>query len=138
MDARQFLYNVRNEWRESAILRERVNALTASLLPAGIRYDRDKVQTTPSDQISKKMAALADYERDLEERQITLMDHHRQAQRMIAELEDTRERQVLELYFLSIPPLTMSMTADGIGYSRDYTYKLFARGLAKIAKKMTQ
>lgn len=137
MDARQFLYNVRNEWKESAILKERVNALTASLLPAGIRYDKDKVQTTPSDQISKKMAALADYERDLEERQIAFMDHHRRAQCMIAELEDTRERQVLELYFLSVPPLTMSMTAECVGYSRDYTYKLFARGLAKMTKEMT-
>lgn len=137
MDARQFLYNVRNEWKESVILKERVNALAASLLPAGIRYDKDKVQTTPSDQISKKMAALADYERELEERQIALMDHHRQAQRMIAELDDTRERQVLELYFLSVPPLTMSMTADRIGYSRDHTYKLFARGLAKMTKEMT-
>lgn len=134
MDARQFLYNVRNEWRESAILKERVNALAASLLPAGIRYDRDKVQTTPSDQISKKMAALADYERDLEERQITLMDHHRQAQELIDTLDDTRERQVLELYFLSVPPLTMSMTAECIGYSRDYVYKLFAKGLAKLTK----
>lgn len=137
MDARQFLYNVRSQWKEIMILKERADALSASLGAHGIDYSGERVQTSPDDQMSRKVAALADYKSELTEKEIGLTRDHMRAQQMIDALEDTRERQVLELYFLSLPPKSMSMTAECVGYSREHTYRLFARALSKLRNNVT-
>lgn len=137
MDARQYLYNVRSQWKEIENLQQRAEALRASLLPAAIRYDKEKVQTSSGDPTSDKMAALVDCSHDLEERSRRLAEDQRRAQDMIDTLDDTRERQVLEFYFLSIPPRSMIQTAREVGYSREHTYRIFERALQKLLNNDT-
>lgn len=134
MDAKQYLFNIRNEWKEIGILQDRIAAMSESLLPAGIRYDKDKVQTSPSDPMAGRMVEIADCQAQLEERITGLLARHKQAQSLIDTLEDSRERQVLGLYFLGTPPRTMNETAHEIGYSQQHTYRLFESGISNLRK----
>lgn len=134
MDVKQYLFNIRNEYKEIGILQERVASLTMSLLPSGIRYDLDKVQTSPSDPMTERMIVIADYQSQLESQIDGLLVRHVQAQRLINTLEDSRERQVLGLYFLNMPPESMAKVAETIGYSQQHTYRLFERGIQNLRK----
>ena len=62
---RELLQSVRAEKLEIVILREQIEELKMSLLPGAIRYDKDKVQTSPDDQMSAVMEKVDDYERKL-------------------------------------------------------------------------
>lgn len=133
MDVKQYLFNIRNEYKEIGILQERIASLTLSLLPSGIRYDLDKVQTSPSDPMTERMIVIADYQSQLESQIDGLLVRHVEAQKLINTLEDSRERQILGLYFLNMPPKSMLEVAEIVGYSGRQTYRLFSSGLEKLS-----
>lgn len=58
MNVKQFLYSIRDEQSE----------LELSLLPGAIRYDKERVSSSPTDQMSEKMASVVDYKTDLEKK----------------------------------------------------------------------
>jgi hypothetical protein len=97
---RELLQSVRAEKLEIVILREQIEELKMSLLPGAIRYDKDKVQTSPDDQMSAVMEKVDDYERKLKHRLLSLLDKQSQASELIMELDDSLQRQVLQLYYL--------------------------------------
>lgn len=132
MDAKQYLQNVRGIWDEIHQCEEKITNLELSLLPAGIRYDKDKVQTSPTDPLSGRMAEIADLQRDIDDKISGLLSRQRQAQRFVDVLEDSLERQVLSLYYLGAPPMRMAEVARVVHYSRDYTYKVFERALGHL------
>lgn len=135
MTIKQFLYSVRDEQKEIEELGERIYEIQTSFLPAAIRYDRDKVQTSPSDTISDRMAELADYEELLKSKIRKLTAKRQRAQLMVDRIPDSKERQVLDLYFLSSTRPKMPDVADRIGYSREQTYRYYSAGLEWL--KMT-
>ena len=61
------LGKVRNLYRKEKRLQERASELRLGLLPCGITYDRDKVMTSPADQMSEVMAQIDIVERELME-----------------------------------------------------------------------
>lgn len=137
-DVKRFLYTIRNEQGEINELQERIEELTTALLPAAIRYDRDKVQVSPSDQISEKMAEIADYTLQLEKKLRRLTIRRIQAQKMIDQLQNSQERQVLDLYFLSSKRLKMREVAERMEYSEQQTYEYYKRGLQRLKSLVNQ
>lgn len=132
MTVKQFLYSVRDEQKEIEELTDRIYEMRMSLLPAGIRYDTDKVQTSPSDTISDRMAEITDYMKQMEEKKIELIRRRKQAQKMIDDLQDSRQRQVLDLYFLSVKRLSMEDVSAMIGYSRKQTFRIYKSALQNL------
>lgn len=65
-EGRAFFGEIRRT--KSAIRRKEleVEELRASLLPSAIRYDRDRVQTSPSDPLPNVMARIDELEREIE------------------------------------------------------------------------
>lgn len=102
-DAKSFLREVRHEQKEILKLQRDIECLEKSLLPGGIRYDLDRVQTSPSDKVSDTLAKIGDYKMELEESLINLIENERKALRMIKTLESSDQRQVLQAYYLSNP-----------------------------------
>ena len=51
-ELRAWFKQVRKERYEIEHLKELINTAKAGLLPSGIRYDRDKIQTSPDDTMS--------------------------------------------------------------------------------------
>lgn len=80
--------------------RETIEELRNSLLPAGIRYDVDKVQTSPEDPILRVEARIDEIERDVQllivERAEALAD----VAQTIESLDDELVRQVTHCRFV--------------------------------------
>lgn len=114
-------------WRKDLRRQE----LRACLLPIGIVYDKDKVQTTPEDSMASVMAEVADLDQQIEELQ------HRKAQaimevsRILDGLEDPREATVIDAYYLG--HRSMQQISDHMHYSIRHTYRLRSEGVAKMA-----
>lgn len=132
MNAKQYLYSIRDERQEIRELRERIGDLEQSLYPTGIRYDKENVQSSPSDKMSDTMAVIADYESMLQTMLTRLANRQEKAQWMINKLTSSLERQILNLYFLSARKTRMDDIAGIVGYSRRTTYRYYKSGIKHI------
>lgn len=136
MTIKQFLYSVRDEQKEIEELNNRICELRMSFLPGAIRYDKDRVQTSPSDSVTERMAELGDYEKTLSDKVRELTDKRNRAQKMIDSLGDSKERQVLGLYFLSIGRPRMTDVAKWMQFSVSRTYDLYKMALKHLEEKI--
>ena len=144
MSIKDELFKIRNEQREIIELKERIDTEYNSLLPSGIRYDTDKVQTSPEDHMTKTMAEIDDHMRILSDRLSHLLTRKRRAEKIIGTLEDSRQRQALTLYFLTPGTekgrgyrMTMEEVADRMGYSHGAAYGFYAEGLRILEEMQT-
>lgn len=134
MTVKQFLYSVRDEQKEIEELTDRIYEMRMSLLPSGIRYDTDKVQTSPEDNLSEYEAKIADYSMLLGQKKEALIQRRQKAQGMIDLLEDSRERQVLDIYFLSVKRPNMREVAVIINYSVQQTFRIYSTAISRLEK----
>lgn len=100
MDAKQILRDTRSKIREVAELQRHLSVLKKSVLPGGIRYDIDKVQSSTSDKITEKFAEIGDLEAELEQEIRDLTTDIYRAHRMIQSLSSPEQRRVLRAYYL--------------------------------------
>jgi hypothetical protein len=135
MNVKQFLYSIRDEYKEIEELKMRIEELGTSLLPQGIRYDKDRVQTSPTDMTTDRMSELGDYEAMLQRKLVRLNRRRMIAQIKINVLTDSRQRQILDLYFLSDRRYKMADVAALVGYSEEQTYRLYHRALKNMTVK---
>jgi len=134
MQIKTFLYQIKDERKEIQELTNRIIELESSLYPSGIRYDTDKVQTSPSDHMMETVAKVSEVEEKIKARKERLLTRQAKAESIIATLEDTRERQVLDLYFLSENArITLGEVADLIGYSQRETVRIYVSALDKLS-----
>ena len=106
--------------------------LQSCLLPAAIRYDKDKVQVTPEDKLSDVAAAVLDLEnriRELQRQKATLVMEINAA---INALPDEKESVILTAYY--VKRMSMEDVADKVGYSVQHTYRLRKRGVQHLAE----
>lgn len=117
-DAKTFLRKIRTERREIAILENKIKAKRFELLPGAIRYDTDKVQTSPKDRLSELVAELNNYEDKLKELAVRMYRNQTIAIDAIARIPSSEQRQVMEIYYLSNNNPTWDDVADELSYSR--------------------
>lgn len=137
MTAKAFLRRTRLEHIEVAKLQSKLEYLKKSTLPGGIRYDKDRVQTSPSDKISDIMADIGDIEMELEADIKNLLDDIIKARNLIKKLSSPLERCVLTMYYL--PDLepgedlpAWSDVAIALHYSKDRIIHIHGEALKKI------
>lgn len=132
MNAKQYLYSIRDEQKEIEELKDRIFELEMSLYPKGIRYDKDKVQTSPQDRMSETMAISVDYQKMLQDKLHNLIDRRKEAQLLIDRLQKSYERQILDIYFLSMRKVHLDDVASMIGFSRTQTYRYYKSALKHL------
>ena len=96
----ELLSRCRREMKEILFLQEQRELLRMSLYPRAILYT-DKVQSTPEDYFSEAMQKYCDLDRLINKRLISMFSRQTEAQRIIDRLTDSRQREVLLLYYLS-------------------------------------
>lgn len=102
MNAREFLNTVRKEQREIIQLHESIIQKRYTLFPGAIRYDKDLVQTTPEDQMSKAMAEIADMEHRLILIEENLRNRQALADELLGKVRDLDARRVARLYYRTL------------------------------------
>lgn len=125
-----FLMQIR---RKEIIIRRKEtqrDELRACLLPGAVRYDRDKVQSTPTDKMSDVMARVDELDREIEQlrrEKATLVIEISDA---IEKLEDDNEKTVLTEFYIARAPMTQA--ADAINYSVRRAYDFRKRGVIHL------
>ena len=115
-------------------LKAKHDELETCLLPAAIRYDKDKVQSSPDDAIGKIVAEIADLEYKMAEIQYAKSDRIEEIAKAINTLESDEERTALTMRYINRVPT--SEIADAMGYSIKRIYQFMDQGGAQISKNI--
>lgn len=134
--AKALLYDVRNEQREINIIKTLMWQVEMDILPSGIRYDKDSVQSSPEDHmletVTRYSKDMAKYRRQLERHLSSIAPKRSRAIALISRLDDPVQRQVLELFFLDSRRLTMEQVAEAMGYSVRQTFYIYKAALKRL------
>lgn len=135
MSGKEFLFSIRREQKEIEELKNRIYETEQSLLPGAIRYDRDKVQISPDDPMADVFSEIDTYRSQLHDKMIDLVKRRETAQIFIDKLDNSYERQVLGMYFLSVRRTRLSDVAAFTGWSERQTYRIYLDGLEHFGSK---
>ncbi len=131
MTGREYMETIRKVKREIRMIMDDIERET--VLAAGvkaIRYDVDKVQTSPAgDRMADIIARITEDTDRLNERISYLLDLEETARRILVNLRDESAR-VLELHYLD--GLSWVAISERMGYSDKHVFKLYDRALQEF------
>jgi len=131
MTGREYMETIRKVRREIRMIMDDIERET--VLAAGvkaIRYDVDKVQTSPAgDRMADIIARITEDTDRLNERISYLLDLEETARRILVNLRDESAR-VLELHYLD--GLSWVAISERMGYSDKHVFKLYDRALQEF------
>ena len=113
-------------------LKAKHDELESCLLPAAIRYDKEKVQTSPDDPMSKIVAQVMELENEMKRVQFNKSRQISKIDKAISSLESAEERTALTMRYIN--RVSVTDIADAMGYSEKRIYQFMDRGGAQIAK----
>lgn len=115
-------------------LKAKHDELESCLLPAAIRYDKDKVQSSPEDAISKIIAEVAELEKEMNRVQLRKSVQIAKIDKAINTLTSDEERTALTMRYINRVPVPD--IAEAMGYSVQRIYQFMDKGGAQIAKHL--
>ena len=127
-----FLMQIR---RKEIIIRRKEtqrDELRACLLPGAIRYDRDRVQSTPTDKMSEVIARVDELDREIEQLRREKASLIIEIGDAIENLQDDNEKTVLTEFYIARAPMTQA--ADAINYSVRRAYDFRKRGVIHLGE----
>lgn len=107
-------------------LKAKHDELESCLLPAAIRYDRDKVQTSPEDAMSKIVAEIAELEKEMNTIQVLKSKQIAKIDKAINSLTSDEERTALTMRYINRVPI--AEIAEEMGYSEPTIYRFMRQG----------
>ena len=136
----KFFKTVRAERADIETLQLRIKELELSLLPRGIRYDSDKVQTSPSDQMLEVAAKRDALERKMQAKLVKLNNDMVKAMEIVQAMPTPEYRQLLTLRYLA-GRMTWDQIAEVMEYDdvhvRGYMHKRAIEEAKRVAKNVT-
>lgn len=132
--AYEFLNSARVLHWEWLRLKAKHDELESCLLPAGIRYDKDRVQTSPDDAMSRVIAEVNELEQTMEKIQLAKSKRIEEIDSEINSLTSDEERTALIMRFINRIPV--SDIAEAMGYAEPTIYKFMNQGSEEIAKSI--
>lgn len=132
----EYLGRIRALERQITRLQLQRDELQSCLLPKAIRYDQDKVQSSPEDTMGETAAAVLDLDRKIEALKREKAQLIREISKTIEMLDDEMEKLVLTAYYICRMPIRK--VSDRIHYSRSQTYRLYRSGIMHLSEKMRQ
>lgn len=102
MRVSDILYDIRDAQKAILDMKDQSDFLRASLYGRAIRYDVDKVQTTPTDIMSDRLAEVCDHDARICKRQKKLDRRKNIMREQLNRLDDPDQARILDLYYLTI------------------------------------
>lgn len=125
-----FLMQIR---RKEIIIRRKEmqrDELRACLLPGAIRYDRDRVQSTPTDKMADVIARVDELDREIERLKLEKAQAIIEISDVIEKLDNDKEKAVLTAFY--IKAASMEAVAGIVCYSVRHTYFLRKQGVEHL------
>lgn len=116
----KFFKRIRNERSDVETLQLRIKELQLSLLPSGIRYDTDKVQTSPSDKMIEVAAKVDALERQMQKKLTALNADMIKAIAIVQSMPTPEYRQLLTLRYLTGSRTSWKQISEIMGYSEQH------------------
>lgn len=133
-EAYKFLNSARVlHWRWLRLKSKR-DELQLGLLPQGIRYDKDRVQNSPEDPMSKICAEINALEKKMNELQSAKLEQIEKIDAELSKLESQEQRTALSMRYINRTPV--SKIAEAMGYAESTIYKFMNQGGDEIAKSI--
>ena len=126
-----FLGTVRSLRKKEKRLREQIEDLRYSLLPSGITYDKEKVQTSPEDSTLNTFAQLDEIEGELRQIVVKLYSA-RVAITNKALILPPKERQVILRYYVDC--WTISRVSDELKVTDRHVFRLRENAVSMLCK----
>ena len=122
MDVKVFLKGIRDKRFELQLLKEKRNEIYYSLMPSGIRYDLDKVQTSPVDRMPVAAGDLEEAQQRIDALIDSLSHDINLAMRVVNQMQESKHRQLIMLRYLGLDRKATSWeyVADVMGYTPEY------------------
>ena len=115
-------------------LKAKHDELESCLLPAAIRYDKDKVQTSPEDPMCKIVAEISELEQEMVKVQHRKFVQIEKIGRALNALESDEERTALTMRYINRIPVPA--IAEAMGYAESTIYKFMNQGGEQITKSI--
>lgn len=115
-------------------LKAKHDELELCLLPSAIRYDRDKVQTSPEDPMAKIVGELNSLEIKMAQIQYDKAQRIEEIYKAINSLDSNEERTALAMRYINRKPVTE--IAEAMGYAEPTIYKFMNQGGEHILKSI--
>lgn len=115
-------------------LKAKHDELESCLLPAAIRYDKDKVQVSPDDTMSKIIAEINTLEIEMNRIQMAKSKRIEEIDKAISALPSDEERTALTMRFINRIPV--KEIALAMGYAEPTIYKFLNQGGEHIIKRV--
>lgn len=121
-DVLKFLKGIRAKKKEIEALKLARNELYYSLMPSGIRYDLDKVQTSPGDRMPGVAGDLYEIQQQLDEMITSLAQDIIRATQLVNRMQTSEYRQLLVLRYINLDRKgsTWESVAKNMGYTPEY------------------
>ena len=136
-DILKFLKQIRAKRRELGVLQTTMAELRFMLLPSGIRYDKDKVQTSPEDKMSEMVEELMCIERQQQEQLVRLKVDLDKVEKLIGAMPTPEYRELIRLRYVAggLKPLTWEQIGEQMGYTPVHVRgKLHGKALQEARK----
>ena len=137
-EIKDYFRQIRREQLEIIHLTEMIKSEEMSLLPSAIRYDKEKVLTSPEDVLAKSVAQINTLETELEMSISNLKIRRARAEAMLKKLDNTDEREVMRWYYMSFNdrhPFTWDDVAVRMAYTKRWILKLHGNAIMHLAEK---
>lgn len=140
-EAFEYLGQIRRVEREMQRLELAIQQASFSLLPGAVRYDKERVNTSPDDLMTKTYAEIDEMERELKtnykRKTEYLKEIYGTIERIMPEETDSQqiEKNIVTMYFVgrkSIQEISKEMN-----YSVQHIYRLRNRGVKTFAEVMS-
>ena len=122
VDVLEFLKEIPSKKAQLEAIRRSQEEIRLALIPGGIRYDIDKVQTSPRDRMPDMMARLNELQIKEEGCKAALLSDIDKAIHLINCVPTAEYRLLLRLRYINSWPraMTWEKVADQMGYSVDH------------------
>lgn len=140
MNVFELLLAPKRTQRKIQRLEAKKQALEYSLLPGAIRYDTDKVQASPSDQMSERVTQIEGINEEIRSLKEIYLREIEEIERVCEGLTGQEGRPdddgstVLIMYYVGNEK--MEDIADQIGYAVSYVYKIRKRAQRELSAKI--
>ena len=130
----EFLTRPRRIGKKIMRLEARRNELITCMLPSGIRYDLEKVQTSPDDPMIRLAGEIDEIDRKIAQLKQEKIKATRQISDTIETLPDEDEKTVLMLHWVHREK--MQDVAEKLYCSRRTVFRIYQRGINDLEEKL--
>jgi hypothetical protein len=136
-EVKEYFRQIRKEQMEINHLIDMIRSEELMLLPKAIQYDKDKVQSSPEDVLSKKVAEIAELDAQWKNAVVNLKFRRARAEAMLNALESSDEREVMRWYYMSTNNkhlMTWDEVATKMSYNKRWILKIHGNAIMHLSE----